>query len=355
MSKIKYFKFGDNYQLESGNILPGFRLAYQTFGELNEARSNAIWIVHALTANSDPIDWWPGVVGEGCAIDPKKHFIICANSLGSHYGSSNPLDIDPRCGEAYYHDFPQFTNRDVVNAFILLKDYLGLNRINTLVGASLGGQQALEWLVKEPYLFEQSILIATNAKHSPWGIAFNESQRMAIEADQTWRLRRDDAGIHGLKAARAVALLSYRTANGYNSTQSDNSQKTDTYNAASYQRYQGRKLIERFNTFSYWYLSKAMDSHDVGRNRGGIEAALSRVKARTTVIGVKSDILFPTIEQKIIADNILDSTYHEIESNLGHDGFLTESNKIGELIARTINNNEYSLPIYGTFQTRNAS
>lgn len=355
MSKIKYFSFNDNYQLESGNILPGFRLAYQTFGELNEDRSNVIWIVHALTANSDPTDWWPGVVGEGCAIDPKQHFIICANSLGSHYGSSNPLDIDTRSGEPFYHDFPQFTNRDVVNAFIRLKDFLGLNKINTLVGASLGGQQALEWLVKEPYLFDQSILIATNAKHSPWGIAFNESQRMAIEADQTWYLRRDDAGIHGLKAARAVALLSYRTAIGYNQTQADNTQKTDYYNAASYQQYQGRKLTERFNTFSYWFLSKAMDSHDIGRSRGGVEAALSRVKAKTTIIGVRSDILFPIIDQKLIADNILDSRYHEIESNLGHDGFLTESNKIGELIAQTISSNKCALSVFNKYQTRTAS
>jgi len=223
------------------------------------------------------------------------------------------------------------------------------------VGASLGGQQALEWLIKEPYLFDQSILIATNAKHSPWGIAFNESQRMAIEADQTWCLRKDDAGIHGLKAARAMALLSYRTAKGYNTTQADTNQKIDNYAAASYQQYQGRKLIERFNAFSYWHLSKAMDSHDIGRNRGGIEAALSRVQAKTTVIGVESDILFPTSEQRLIADNILDSTYYEIESNLGHDGFLTESLKIADIISTVIDNPEYTIPIYNTYQTRTAS
>ena len=351
MSEIKYFKFVDNFQLESGKILPGFRLAYQTFGKLNEDQSNVIWIVHALTANSDPIDWWPGVVGNGYAIDPTKHFIICANSLGSEYGSSNPLDIDPRTGESYYHDFPIFSNRDVINSFILLKDFLGIQSINTLIGASLGGQQALEWLIKEPYLFKRSVLIATNAKHSPWGIAFNESQRMAIEADQTWCMKKDDAGIYGLKAARAVALLSYRTANGYNETQVDNTQKLDGYNASSYQQYQGRKLAERFNAFSYWYLSKAMDSHDIGRSRGGLEAALSRVKASTLVIGVKSDILFPVSEQKFIADNILDSTYYEIESNLGHDGFLTESQKIGNIITKVVEDRIEILSTYKAYQT----
>lgn len=345
MSNIKYFNFNDDFQLESGKSLSGFQLAYQTFGKLNKEGSNVIWIVHALTANSDPIEWWPGVVGNGCAIDPDKHFIICANSLGSHYGSTNPLDIDLRSGTPYYHDFPLITNRDVANTFILLKEYLGLSKINTLVGASLGGQQALEWLIKEPYLFDRSVLIATNAKHSPWGIAFNESQRMAIEADQTWPSRRDDAGINGLKAARAIALLSYRTANGYNTTQEDEGQKTNDYKASSYQRYQGQKLTERFNAFSYWYLSKAMDSHDIGRNRGGLEAALSRVQAKTTVIGVQSDILFPTKEQRLIADYILDSKYYEIESNLGHDGFLTESKKIGLLVDQAVNSIEIDNPL----------
>lgn len=355
MSKIKYFKFVDNFQLESGKILPGFRLVYQTFGKLNEDHTNVVWIVHALTANSNPLDWWPGVVGEGCAIDPSKHFIICANSLGSHYGSTNPLEDDPRSGDPYFHDFPKFTNRDVVNTFVLLKDYLGLIKINTLIGASLGGQQALEWLIKEPYLFEKSFLIATNAKHSPWGIAFNESQRMAIEADQTWCLKREDAGIQGLKAARAVALLSYRTPNGYNETQVDCTQKLDGYNASSYQQYQGKKLADRFNAFSYWYLSKAMDSHDVGRSRGGLEAALSRVKATTIVIGVRSDLLFPTSEQKFIADNILDSVYYEIESNLGHDGFLTESKKISEILESELAKNKMPIPILKTYQSLNAS
>ena len=332
MAEIKYYSHDHSFKLESGESLSGFKLAYQTFGSLNSKKSNVIWIVHALTGNSDPTEWWPDIVGKGKVINPDEHFIICANSLGSHYGSTNPLDIDPDSVQKYHHTFPSLTNRDIVNAFIELRKHLGLKKINTIVGASLGGQQALEWAIKEPRTILNLILLATNAKHSPFGIAFNESQRLAIEADQTWKENKDDAGKFGLKAARSIALLSYRTSFGYNSTQEDNEEKLDGYRASSYQRYQGEKLEKRFNTFSYWLLTKVMDSHDVGRNRGGIELALSRIRARTVIIGIDSDILFPVAEQKLISKNIKNAFYFEISSNLGHDGFLTESETVSKII-----------------------
>ena len=332
MSRIKTFNFDHSFKLESGEKLPGFSLAYQTFGKLNEDKSNVIWIIHALTANSDPSEWWPGVVGPGEAINPEEHFIVCANTLGSHYGSTSPLHLNPETGQKYYHEFPLLTNRDIVNTFIILKNHLGISRINTLIGASLGGQQALEWSIMNPHSIENLILLATNAKHSSYGIAFNESQRLAIEADQTWKEARDDAGKNGLKAARSIALLSYRTDRGYNDTQKDSIDETDNFSASSYQRYQGTKLINRFNAFSYWYLSKAMDSHNVGRHRESIESALALIKARTTVIGIDTDILFPTSEQKRIALHIPNATYFEISSDLGHDGFLTEHKKVSEII-----------------------
>ncbi len=336
MSNINYFESKEPLKLESGEILPRFQMAYQTFGTLNEDKSNIVWIIHALTANSDPIDWWPGVVGEGEVIDPNKHFIVCANTLGSHYGSSNALDINPTNGDKYYHDFPLLTNRDIVDAFIQLQKHLDLPKINTLIGASLGGQQALEWAIKAPNDIEKLILIATNAKHSPYGIAFNESQRLAIEADQTWTEKRDDAGQKGLLAARSIALLSYRTATGYDLTQQDTSEDLENYRATSYQRYQGEKLIKRFNAFSYWTLSKAMDSHNVGRGRGGVDQVLAKVKAVTTVIGIDSDFLFPTTEQKLLAAKIPNANYEEISSALGHDGFLTESVRVSSIIGKTL-------------------
>lgn len=336
MSTVKYFEYKKPIKLESGESLPRLRLAYQTFGTLNADKSNVIWIIHALTANADPSEWWPGVVGSHEVINPEDHFIVCANTLGSHYGSTNALDIDPSTGEKYYHDFPLITNRDIVNTFILLQKYLDLPKINTLVGASLGGQQALEWAITDPHTIDNLILIATNAKHSPYGIAFNESQRLAIEADSTWKERKDDAGHKGLIAARSIALLSYRTAHGYNHTQQDASEDLENYKVTSYQRYQGEKLTKRFNTFSYWTLSKAMDSHNVGRGRGGLDQALSKVIANTTVVGIDSDFLFPTIEQKYIADKISNAHYVELSSRLGHDGFLTESNSVSRIIEKAL-------------------
>ncbi len=337
MSYIKNFEFDHSFELESGEVLPGFKLAYQTFGTLNAEKSNVIWIIHALTANSDPTEWWPEIVGNNKVINPQEHFIVCANALGSHYGSTCPLDLNPDTGEKYYHDFPTLTNRDITNGFIKLKDHLGIKRINALLGASLGGQQALEWAISEPDLIENLILIATNAKHSPYAIAFNESQRLAIEADQTWKENNDEAGSAGLIAARSIALLSYRTSAGYNNTQQDLDDKTDDFRASSYQRYQGNKLVKRFNAFSYWLLSKAMDSHNVGRNRGGIGKALASIKSKTTVIGIDSDFLFPVSEQKLIAAHIPNASYFEISSKLGHDGFLTESTNVSSIIEEALN------------------
>ncbi|MEM9549339.1 MAG: homoserine O-acetyltransferase [Bacteroidota bacterium] len=341
MSEVKYFKSDRYFELESGESLPGFRLAYQTFGTLNSDKSNVIWIIHALTANSDPTEWWPGVVGNDKVINPEEHFIVCANALGSHYGSTNPLEINPSTGKKYYHSFPALSNRDIVRSFIELKNHLEIDTINTLLGASLGGQQAMEWSIIESDKIQKLVLIATNAQHSPYAIAFNESQRLAIEADQSWIENRDDAGSKGMLAARSIALLSYRTGTGYNNTQSDADYRLDNFRASSYQRYQGQKLVKRFNAFSYWLLSKAMDSHNVGRNRGSIGKALSTIKADTTIIGIDTDFLFPTTEQKKIAEFVPNSEYIEISSDLGHDGFLTESKKVSEIIEKVVNRKNF--------------
>jgi homoserine O-acetyltransferase len=215
----------------------------------------------------------------------------------------------------------------------LIKSHLKIDKINLLIGASIGGQQAMEFAITLGNDLDKLILIATNAKHSPWGIAFNESQRLAIEADQTWKENRPDAGISGLIAARSIALLSYRTSNGYNSTQQNqNDDELHSFPASAYQKYQGEKLVKRFNAFSYYLLTKMMDSHNVGRGRISCEAALSSIKAKTVIIGISSDILFPLNEQKYLFSYIPKASFVEIESNLGHDGFLTESEKISNII-----------------------
>ena len=323
---FEVYTYNEPFELESGKKLNGLQIAYHTYGKLNERKDNVIWVSHALTANSDVFDWWKGLFGENFLFNPQDHFIVCPNILGSHYGTTNPLSINPDTGQPFYLSFPQFTVRDMAAIHPLLADHLGINKINVLIGGSLGGQQAIEWAIAEPERIQKLILMATNAQHSPYGIAFNESQRLAISSDRTFYAQTPDGGKKGLKAARSIALLSYRTYETYNITQQEVSmEKTDGFKASSYQNYQGDKLIKRFNAYSYWYLSKAMDSHNAGRNRTSIENALGKIQANTLVLGITSDVLFPPSEQKYLAEHIRSASYVEIDSFYGHDGFLIET------------------------------
>jgi homoserine O-acetyltransferase len=327
------YHYTQSFPLELGGNLPDLHLAYQTIGKLNEKGDNVVWICHAFTGSHDVADWWQGLVGPGKLFNPETHFIVCANILGSHYGSSGPLTINPETGKPYFHDFPKVTIRDVVNSFEILRKHLQIKKIKICIGGSLGGQQAVEWGIMHPNLFEQLILVATNAVHSPWGIAFNESQRMAIEVDPTWKESRPESGIEGMKAARATALISYRNYETYHITQTRSENALgNNLRAISYQRYQGEKLAKRFNAYSYYRLSEMMDSQDVGRNRGGVVAALKQIKAKTLVIGIKSDALFPIVEQEYLAKHIPDASYQVIDSLYGHDGFLIESSLMTKAI-----------------------
>ena len=319
------FHYKQAFALELGGELPELQLTYQTYGNLNSKNNNVIWICHAFTGSHDVADWWQSLVGENKLFNPDKHFIICANILGSHYGSTGPLSINPTTQKPYFHQFPKLTNRDVVKSFILLRKHLGIRKIQTLIGGSMGGQHALEWGIMEPNTPEELILVATNAIHSPWGVAFNESQRMAIKTDPSWRNTDKLAGIEGMKAARAMALLSYRNYETYHITQARKENDLQKgIRAISYQQYQGEKLAGRFNAYSYYLLSEMMDSQDVGRNRQGIKEALKTIKAKTLVIGIKSDALFPIIEQEYLAETIENAYFQKIDSLYGHDGFLIE-------------------------------
>lgn len=313
------------FSLESGITLPALEIGYHIYGKLNAARDNVVWVCHALTGNSDAAVWWDGLIGKGRLFDPEEYCIICANMLGSCYGSSGASSINPSTGTPYFRLFPQVTVRDMVRAHILLRKELGIEKIHVGLGGSMGGQQLLEWAIQEPTVFEAIIPMATNAKHSPWGIAFNESQRLALEADATFFEDRLDAGLAGLKAARSIGILSYRNYETFGKTQSETTdEKVDGYRASSYQSYQGEKLTRRFNAHSYWQLSKAMDSHNVGRGRGSLEEALAQIQARTLVVGISTDILFPPEEQRFLAAHIPEAEYVEITSPYGHDGFLIE-------------------------------
>ena len=327
---MKTYKYNATFKLELGEELHYLEVGYHTYGKLNKDKSNVIWVCHALTANSDVLDWWSGLFGENDFFNPKEYFIVCANILSSCYGTTSPLQT---AKSKQYHKFPMVTIRDMVEAHKLLRKHLGLEKIHTIIGGSMGGQQALEWNVQEPNLFENLIVIATNAKHSPWGIAFNESQRMAIEADATWQLSTPKAGLQGLKAARSMALISYRSYFAYSKTQHEvDNNKVEDYHASSYQQYQGEKLVKRFNAYAYYRLSQAMDSHNLGRNRESVEAALQQISAQTLAIGISSDGLFPPSEQRYISKYVQNGRFVEIDSFYGHDGFLVETEKLTEVI-----------------------
>lgn len=328
------FRYEDAFRLELGGTLQGFSLSYTTLGRPNRQRSNVIWVCHALTGSSDVTTWWNDLFESGGLFDADKYFIVCANSLGGCYGSTGPLSVNPETGKPFYHDFPLLTPGDSVNAFDLLRQHLGITRIHTLVGGSLGGQHVLEWAIRRPDHFDHIVPIGCNALHSPWGIAFNEAQRMAIEADSTWQEDHPKAGIEGLKAARAMGMISYRAYATFQSTQAENGNAvSDNFRAASYQRYQGNKLAGRFDAFAYWTLSKMMDAHNVGRNRKSPEAALAEIKARTLVIAIDSDILFPVAEQRFIAEHVPGARLETIKSLYGHDGFLVEFDQLEKVIS----------------------
>lgn len=327
------FHHHQNFSLEAGDFLPALQLKYTTLGNLNAERDNVVWVCHALTGNSDFTDWWSGLFSNDGPFDPSRYFIICANMLGGCYGSTGPLSINPGTGSPYFHTFPTLTSRDEVRAFDLLRQELRISKIFALIGGSLGGQQVLEWAILQPDVFEHIIPISCNAIHSPWGIAFNEAQRLAIEADATWKEDDQRAGKEGLKAARAIGMLSYRHYDTYGETQREKNDSTlDGFRASTYQRYQGDKLATRFNAFTYWYLSKMMDSHNVGRQRGGVENALKLIKAKALVVGIESDILFPLTEQKFLAQHIPKATLEVITSIYGHDGFLVEFDQLKKII-----------------------
>jgi homoserine O-acetyltransferase/O-succinyltransferase len=333
---MELYHYNKPFELEAGAVLPELTIAYNTYGRLNADKSNVVWVCHALTANSQVTEWWPGVAGEGCVINPAKHFIVCANIIGSCYGSSGPLSTDAESDDLYFSRFPFVTIRDMVRAHILLRQHLQIDSIYLLVGGSMGGYQALEWCVMEKEVIQNLFLLATSATESAWGIAVHTAQRLAIEADATWRDGTPHAGSKGLKAARGMGLLTYRNYDILLQKQTDHDfEKLDNYKASGYISYQGDKLANRFNSYSYWLLTKAMDSHNIARGRSTqVAEVLKTIGQRTLILGINTDILCPLHEQQFLAQNMPNATLVEIDSAYGHDGFIIEAEKIGFYLGR---------------------
>ena len=331
---LQYVHLKGPIELELGGYLPELTIAYHTYGQLNPTRDNVLWVCHALTANSDVADWWAELFGAVKPFDPEKYFIVCANILGSCYGTTGPASTDPEHGKRYGLDFPKITIRDLALVHGLLCKYLNINGIALAVGGSCGGHQVLEMAIDFPVPIQKMALLVTSARESAWAIAIHEAGRMALEADTSFRTDSLDAGAAGLQAARAIGLLSYRTSDSYIDRQTDTDERTSGYSAASYMRYQGTKLNKRFYAHSYWCLLNCLDTHHIGRGRGSLEAVLNAIHIPALVLGVDTDQLIPPAQQTFLARHLPNATYQLLHSKFGHDGFLIETVQIQQAIEK---------------------
>jgi len=325
------FTYSKPFRLEAGGELDGLTICYHTSCEQREGKP-VVWICHALTANSNPEEWWDTLVGKGLLFDTDKYYIVCANILGSCYGTTGPTTYP----KAPLGNFPLVTIRDLTHAHELLRENLGIEQIDFLVGGSNGGFQSVEWACGYPHRIKNLCLIATSAIVSPWCTATLEAQRMAIKADPTFGASKDaKGGLAGLSAARSMALTTYRNYEGYCRTQSESNPDFLIANrAVTYQQYQGQKLCSRFDAYSYYTLTLGVDTHNVGRKRGGVDKALAGITAKTLCIAIDSDILFPVTESRRMAAAIPGATLEVITSDFGHDGFLLEHEQISKCIRK---------------------
>lgn len=329
---LQFFRYHESFKLDLGGTLwDGITIAYHTYGQLNAKKDNVIWVCHALTANSNVADWWSGLFGENKLFDPSKYFIVCANILGSCYGTTGPRSIDPSEGEPYGMTWPVITIRDWVQAHDKLRVHLGIEEISLCIGGSCGGHQVLEFAYLIPDRIKHMGLLVTSARETAWVIAGHEAQRLAMQADPTLEGNDDHSGLDGMRAARGMALLGYRTIQSYIDTQTDDDDVVNDQKAARYIRHQGEKLVKRFYPHCYWSLTKSLDTHHIGRGRGSIPEVLQSMKMKATIIAIDSDRLIPVAEQELLAKYLPNVELHILHSMYGHDGFLMETEKINDI------------------------
>ena len=330
--KYQVQRLSRDFILENGGILVRPEIAYSTYGELNGDKSNVFMVCHALTANSEVDDWWKGLFGEGNIIDPTKYFVICINNLGSPYGSASPKSSD-NAGERYGMTFPEYTIRDTAALHLAFLEQLKIDQVHTIIGGSCGGNIAQEIAFDLKERLRKLIIMCCSAMETPWVIAIHESQRIVLEGDSSLNDNQDNTAELGLRGARAFALPFYRSHPSFKLRQQEGDiDKINDFKAASYIRYQGEKFVERYDAQCYYKQLNALDTHNIGRNRGGPEKGLSQITAKTLSIGFSTDLLIPVAEQRFLAEHIPNSDYKEIETLFGHDAFLIETEQIRRVI-----------------------
>ena len=362
----KFYEFAADrpFALDGGVTMHGVTLAYETWGRLDADGGNAVLLCHAWTGDSHACEaagpghpapgWWEGVVGPGLAIDTERWFVVCVNVLGGCQGSTGPASPHPVDGRPYGSRFPVVTIRDMVRAQARLADWLGIARWHSVVGGSMGGMQVLEWAITFPHRVGSIVPIATCAQATAQQIAWGAIGRRSVRLDPKWRggdyydASDGDGPWEGLSIARMVAQVTFRSDNVFTdrfgreladkATAGGTNDLWQRFEVERYLEYHGDKLVRRFDANSYLVIGKAMDLHDVGRNRSGSPAALARVKAPALVMGISSDILYPTYQQRQIHDLIsaggASSEYVEVESPHGHDAFLINLDQVGPPVQR---------------------
>lgn len=335
--RTRFLELSEALVLESGERLDGVRIAYRTWGDPANAADNAVMICHALTGSADVDAWWPDIVGEGRAFDPRRDFIVCSNILGSCYGTTGPVSLRPGTGRRYRAAFPQVTVRDMVEAQRHLLDHLGIQRLAVVTGPSLGGMQALEWAAMYPERVERVVPIGVGGRHSAWCIAMSEAQRQAIYADPNWcdgHYADHATPGQGLAAARMMAVCTYRSWASFERRFGREVREDGELQMRSYLRHQGCKINERFDAVTYVRLTQAMNDYDLARGRGEYPSALACIRQPALVVSISSDVLYPPHEQRLLAEALPNARYEILDSAEGHDGFLIQSAELGDLISR---------------------
>ncbi|MBE3571343.1 MAG: homoserine O-acetyltransferase [Moorella humiferrea] len=351
----RFYEWPGKLQLEGGAHLGPLTIAYETYGELNASGDNVILVLHALTGSAHVAGrhsledrlpgWWDPLIGPGRALDTRRYFVVCANVLGSCYGTTGPASINPDTGRPYALDFPVVTIRDMVRVQKILLDHLGVKHLVAAVGGSMGGMQVLEWGFLYPEMVRAIIPIAACGRTTPMQIAFNNVQREAIYADPEWQAGNyygTPGPQRGLALARRIGTITYKSdiswTMKFGRTIVDEKKYfhlDGQFEVESYLSYQGRKLVQRFDANAYIYLTKAVDLHDVGRGRGNYNEIWCNVPV-CLGIGISSDFLFPPQQVKEIVQLINAAggraLYKELKSPYGHDAFLIEFKQLEAIL-----------------------